>query len=44
MLWLERLRKVFLTGDTMPNVVFGLHRDAARGGTLRNPLEVSHLQ
>lgn len=33
-----------LTGDTMPNVVFGLHRDAARGGTLRNPLEVSHLQ
>ena len=33
-----------LTGDTMPNVVFGLHRDAARGGTLRNPLEVSHIQ
>ena len=33
-----------LTGDTMPNVVFGLHRDAGRGGTLRNPLEVSHLQ
>lgn len=33
-----------LTGDTMPNVVFGLHRDAARGGSLRNPLEVSHIQ
>ncbi|MBQ3105931.1 MAG: dimethyl sulfoxide reductase [Eggerthellaceae bacterium] len=31
-----------LTGDTLPNVVFGLHRDASKGGTLMNPLEVSH--
>ena len=32
-----------LGNATQPNVVFGLHRDAYRGGTLRNPLEVSHL-
>jgi len=32
-----------LTDETMPNVVFGLHRDAAKGGVLRNPLEVSHI-
>ena len=31
-----------LTNTTGPNVVFGLHRDAAKGGILRNPLEVSH--
>ena len=31
-----------LTNETGPNVVFGLHRDASKGGTLRNPLEVSH--
>ena len=31
-----------LTNETGPNVVFGLHRDAGKGGTLRNPLEVGH--
>lgn len=31
-----------LTADTKPHVVFGLHRDAAKGGTLLNPMEVSH--
>ena len=31
-----------LTDTTGPNVVFGLHRDSSLGGTLRNPLEVSH--
>ncbi|MDD7369813.1 MAG: 4Fe-4S dicluster domain-containing protein [Berryella intestinalis] len=31
-----------LKNETDPNVVFGLHRDAELGGTLRNPLEVSH--
>ena len=33
-----------LTADTMPNVVFGLHRDAVNGGTLLNEMEVSHEQ
>lgn len=31
-----------LTDDTLPNVVFGLHRDSSKGGSLMNPLEVSH--
>ena len=31
-----------LSDATGPNVVFNPHRDAAKGGTLRNPLEVSH--
>ena len=31
-----------LTNETAPNVVIGLHRDAKKGGELRNPLEVSH--
>ena len=31
-----------LTNTTGPNVVFGVHRDAAKGGTLQNPMEVSH--
>lgn len=31
-----------LTNETAPNVVFGLHRDSDQGGTLMNPLEVSH--
>ena len=30
-------------GDTTaPNVVIGLHRDAGKGGTLLNPLEITH--
>ncbi len=31
-----------LVGATGPNVVFRPHRDAGKGGTLRNPLEVGH--
>lgn len=32
-------------GDTtLPNVVFGLHRNAELGGTLKNPMEVGHEQ
>lgn len=32
-----------LSDATGPNVVFNPHRDAAKGGVLRNPLEVSHI-
>ena len=31
-----------LTDETGPAVVFALHRDADKGGTLRNPQEVGH--
>lgn len=31
-----------LTDETGPAVVFAPHRDAAKGGVLRNPQEVSH--
>ena len=31
-----------LTDTTSPNVVIGLHRDAAKGGGLLNPVEISH--
>ena len=31
-----------LTDETAPAVVFAPHRDAAKGGVLRNPQEVSH--
>ena len=31
-----------LTDETVPAVVFAPHRDAAKGGVLRNPQEVSH--
>ncbi len=31
-----------LSATTGPNVVFTVHRDAAMGGTLQNPLEVAH--
>lgn len=31
-----------LTNESKPNVVFGLHRDASKGGTLMNPLEIEH--
>ena len=31
-----------LTDETAPAVVFAPHRDAAKGGVLHNPQEVSH--
>ena len=31
-----------LDNVTKPNVVFGMHRDADKGGTLKNPMEVTH--
>ncbi|MDR2586772.1 MAG: 4Fe-4S dicluster domain-containing protein [Coriobacteriales bacterium] len=31
-----------LSDETKPNVVIGLHRDADKGGTLMNPLEIGH--